>query len=391
MVARSEYDVVIVGSGLVGSTLALWLAKHTEHRVAVVEQSSPLKPNVNSNQRVVALGKIATDLLHDIGIFADLGLAHCYPYERMFVWDESSNGELEFHAKDSDCDQLGFMVDAQQCSVLLHNALQQSAQVECFFNSSVTGLGFDCDLAEVRIDDAHALSTQLLVGADGARSWVRQQAKIFANHHSYSQQGIVAKVVTGAPHQDCAWQHFLSTGPVAILPLSNNESSIVWSADTEVSNELMAMSAADFCRALEAALDGRLGDVSLLSSRRCFPLHSLRAERYYKRNLVLVGDAAHAIHPLAGQGANLGFKDVLALGKLLHAAPPEEIGSPRLLQRFEALRKPDNQQTDLLMSALYSIYRDTQPFSMVMRGLGMNWINRSSALRGLVANQAIGG
>jgi len=106
---------------------------------------------------------------------------------------------------------------------------------------------------------------------------------------------------------------------------------------------------------------------------------------------VLVGDAAHAIHPLAGQGANLGFKDVLALGKLLEPACPEELGSPQLLQRFEAKRKPDNQQTDMLMSALYSVYRDAQPLSMVLRGLGMNWINRSSALRGLVANQAIGG
>jgi len=240
MVARSEYDVVIVGSGLVGSSLALWLAKHTQHRVAVVEQSPPLKSNDSSNQRVVALGKIATDLLQDVGVFAELGLAHSHPYKRMFVWDENSSGELEFHANDTDCDQLGFMVDAQQCTVLLHNALQESTQVDSFFNSSVTDLGFEYDLAELSLDDSQVLRTTLLVGADGARSWVRQQARIFANHRSYSQQGIVAKIGTDAPHQDCAWQHFLSTGPVAILPLSNNESSLVWRADTKGSDQLMA-------------------------------------------------------------------------------------------------------------------------------------------------------
>jgi len=384
------YDIVIVGAGLAGSTLALWLAKHTDYRVAIVEQSAQLIDMDSPNQRVVALGRVATDLLRDVGVFTDLGEAYAYPYQRMCVWDENSDGRLEFHADDTDHDQLGFMVDALQCTSLLQASVQEHPQIEAFFNCSATALQLDGDSAELEFANSGSLYANLLVAADGARSWARTQAKIFANRQSYGQYGIVARIHTELPHEDCAWQRFLSSGPIAILPLANNESSIVWSADTKTSEALMALNEGDFTDSLSEALQRRLGNISLLSARQAFPLQSLRADRYYRRNLVLVGDAAHSIHPLAGQGANLGFKDVVSLGGVLKAAGLTELGSPNVLDRFERARRPDNQQVDTLMTALYSVYRNNSPLSVSIRAAGMNWLNRTTVLRRLMVDQAIG-
>jgi len=400
--ASSDYDIVVVGAGLVGSVVALWLAKHTDYRIAIIEQGAPLQKVESANQRVVALGQLAVDLLTEVGVFSDLGEGHAYPYQRMCVWDENSNGELDFYAEDINSEHLGFMVDALQCNALLHAKVASSRDISSYFNCQIEDLRFDDNLAEVVFGDGTSLQATLLVAADGRRSMVRQKSKIFANHHLYQQQGIVARISTERPHQNCAWQRFLSTGPVAVLPLNNNESSIVWSVDTSTSEALMSLSEDLFCRSLSEALDFRLGNVSLLSNRQTFALSSLRAERYYRRNVVLLGDAAHAIHPLAGQGANLGFKDALCLGQLLQSAKGSvssakgsadgsDIGEPRLLARFERMRKPDNEQIDAFMTVLNSIYQHDSALSTVVRGLGMNLISQKKTLRALIASQAMGG
>jgi len=318
-----DYDIVIVGAGLIGSTLGLWLTKYTQLSVAVVERESRLTKNASPNQRVVALGSTATTLLTDVGIFQGLGPESSHPYSTMVVWDEHSNGEL-------------------------------------------------------------------VVAADGARSWIRQQAKIFANHRDYQQLGIVARIQTEKSHENCAWQRFLSSGPLAVLPLSENQSSIVWSATNDRASELLQLTELEFCDALSEALQRRLGSVELLSERQAFPLRSQRAERYYTKNIVLLGDAAHSVHPLAGQGANLGFKDVACLGDLLAQSSRLELGNLPLLARYERARKNDNEQTDTLMSALDLIYRDRSTTGALLRGLGMKMVNSSLMFRRLLALQAMG-
>lgn len=386
--SKVKSDIVIVGAGLIGSALALWLAKHSDHSIALIERNPQMAPPQQSNDRVVALGPLATNFLDDIGVLKTLSSDHCHPYGKMQVWDENSDGELSFDAASLDQAYLGHMIDSQMCSYQLQQAVVAS-RVDCYFG--VQSSGFDLDRAGATLKtDAGYVEAKLLVAADGARSWVRQQAKIFANHQSYGQQGIVAKVKTEKRHQDCAWQCFLSTGPVAILPLSENQSSIVWSADNKYAKQLLAMTGDAFSEALSLSLQGRLGSVKLLNKRQAFPLGSLSAECYFKRNLVLLGDAAHSIHPLAGQGANLGFKDALVLGDLLVNAKISELGSPRLLSVYQAKRQPDNVQTDSLMSALHQAYKIEIPSLMLVRGLGMNFINRSDLLRNTLARQAMG-
>jgi len=311
-----DYDIVIVGAGLIGSTLGLWLTKYTQLSVAVVERESRLTKNASPNQRVVALGSTATTLLTDVGIFQGLGPESSHPYSTMVVWDEHSNGELEFTAADISQTQLGFMVDSLECTKQLHDELVTSS-VDVFFDIAPIAMQHDDSgiTLKTHAGQIEEVRGKLVVAADGARSWIRQQAKIFANHRDYQQLGIVARIQTEKSHENCAWQRFLSSGPLAVLPLSENQSSIVWSATNDRASELLQLTELEFCDALSEALQRRLGSVELLSERQAFPLRSQRAERYYTKNIVLLGDAAHSVHPLAGQGANLGFKDVACLGK----------------------------------------------------------------------------
>ncbi len=381
-------DIVIVGAGLIGSALALWLAKYTNFSISLVERNEPLSQPRDGNQRVVALGALATDFLQDVGVFATLGEHHCYPYQKMFVWDESSDGELCFDAGNTGHASLGHMIDSQECTYQLQQTVINS-RVDCHFGAQANALDFHQTGAKLELDSG-CFDAKLVIAADGNRSWVRQQAKVFANRHGYNQRGIVTKIETQKPHLECAWQCFLSTGPIGILPLSNNQSSIVWSADNVLAERLLGLSDQEFSLELSRALQGRLGSVKLLSERLDFPLASVRAERYYKRGLALVGDAAHSIHPLAGQGANLGFKDARVLGELLATANQNELGCPRLLSVYERKRQPDNNQTDSLMSALHQAYKFDLPIWMLARGLGMNLINTSDVLRNALARQAMG-
>ncbi len=388
----SEYDIVIVGAGLIGSALGLHLAHKSDLRIAIIERSSQLKSNPVPNQRVVALGATATDVLSNVGVLDELGPEFCHPYTHMHVWDENSRGELDFDALDTEHPQLGHMIDSNQCTLLLQKQAADSAKLDCFFDCAPHALELFDDHAVLNTegDGPSDIVAKLLVAADGAGSWVRQQVKIFSNHRDYGQLGIVARIKTEESHQDCAWQRFLRTGPIGVLPLAGNQSSIVWSADKPLADQLMELSDEEFSTTLEEALEGRLGGVELLTARRAFPLRSQRAERYYARNTVLIGDAAHSIHPLAGQGANLGFKDVVCLSELLQAVDSDSIGRPSVLARYQRKRQADNEQTDAMMSALYTAYRSNSAAWSLMRGTGMNWLSQSDSLRRLFVEQAIG-
>ncbi len=393
-----DFDLVVIGGGLIGAAFALNIVRTTSLKVALVERGAPIEIKTpeqgaeHSNQRVIALGSHATQILSELDVFHRLPDFQAHAYQSMMIWDEGSVGELQFDASDIDEPQLGHMIDAIACtSALQQQALNSSSSgLQCYFTTQVDGLQLSQDGGLVKCAD-RTLSARLIVGADGPGSWVRSQAKIFANRQDYGQQGIVAKIKTSKTHGDCAWQRFLNSGPVAALPLADNFSSIVWSAEDSLAEELMQLSDADFKTVLGQAFDWRLGEVIELGDRLSFPLASQRAENYYAPSLALIGDAAHSIHPLAGQGANLGFKDVSCLTDLLAQAAPEHIGKLALLAQYEQRRRPDNEQVDILMTTLNTAYKFEQPFWLSMRGMGMNWINDSARIKTLLARHATGG
>ena len=383
---QNKYDVIVVGGGLIGAAFALKLAQDSNYRILVLERSAPLTDNITPNQRVLALGKVATTLLKEIGVFEEMQSTQCYPYTRMLVWDDASEGELEFSAHECQLESLGHMVDANSLTILLQAALEQHSQITVNYQHQIDRLLLESDAACIGNNRA-----PLVVAADGVNSWCRQQAKIFANTTDYRQKGIVARIQTQLSHQDTAWQVFLNSGPIGLLPLANNQCSIVWSADNQMADELLALSEVDFAEELARSLQGRLGDIEILSQRQAFPLASMKAQTYFKHRLALVGDAAHSIHPLAGQGANLGFKDIVALVEQLTAVQnPSLLGELTVLARYQRNRKADNEQTNVFMNALYNVYKTDLPWWSTLRGVGMNWISRSKRIKSMLISQAMG-
>lgn len=392
--STTSYDLIIVGAGLIGSSLALALADKTDLNIAVIERAAPIAEKADANQRVVALGSVASQLLDQFGVLSDLGPEYCHAYSQMFVWDENSRGELSFNAAEQQQQRLGFMVDSERCTWLLQAAIKAERRIDTYYEVQLNRMELAGGFAVLHTQDAQ-FNAPLVVAADGANSWSRQQAKIFANHHSYHQRGIVALIETSESHQDTAWQRFLKSGPLAVLPVAGNRSSIVWSADKDSAQSLINLSEQAFEQALEEALQGRLGAVSLCSKRQSFELRSLQAECYFKRHIALVGDAAHSIHPLAGQGANLGFKDVQGLVKVIvdglaSDVTESELGSLELLQKYQRARKQDNEQTDFMMSALSSAYQIDFPWWLAARGLGMNMLSKSILIKRALVKQAMG-
>ena len=284
---------------------------------------------------------------------------------------------------------MGHIIDAARCTYLLQQQLIAADNIHCHYQFRPAALTSSDDYIEITSDES-SVRANLLVAADGANSWVRQQAKIFAPQQDYNQLGIVATIESTQSHRDTAWQRFLNTGPIAVLPLAEGRSSIVWSVDTALGRELLAKSATDFAAAVQEALGQRLGDITIASTPVGFPLRSQQAERYYRHRLALVGDAAHSIHPLAGQGANLGFKDVSALVQQLTQVATVEWGDTSLLARYQRARQTDNQQTDLLMTTLHHVFRNESPMWQMLRGRGMNWVGATLPIKQLLARQAMG-
>ncbi len=388
MAVSQDFDAVIVGAGAIGAACALKLAhSQPKAKIAIVERGTMLDAELGENLRVWALGEVATQLLSDVGVFQQLDAEACFPYSRMVVWDENSEGELKFAAQEFDRDALGHMVDASFCTQILQQQLSGMSNITSFFSTQVDALDQHKGSRSLVLD-GDVVTTKLVIAADGAQSSIRRMAKIFAPTKSYEQRGIVAKIRSEQAHKDTAWQRFLETGPLAVLPLADNYSSIVWSTSELEASELLICDQTQFESRLQSALENRLGKIELMSERFAFPLTSRQAETYYRPGLVLIGDAAHSIHPLAGQGANLGFKDVAALVEILSHS--KDWRDPAALTKYQRQRRPDNLQTDFLMTSLHLAYSNNSPWWSLARGRGMNWLTQNARIKDWLARQGMG-
>jgi len=387
-------DVIVVGAGLVGAAFALYLAKQMDVSVVLVERGSRIQDSGKPNQRVSALGQVAIELLRQVQVWDKLPASAYHAYRSMFVWDECSHGELAFKASDYQVDELGYIVDNVACVMALQNALEQQKNIDVRYHYSVDQLSVQ-DGSAVLVgrnqgeDNDVTLQAKLVVGADGQQSWVRQQLAITAQRFNYEQLGIVATISTQRPHQDTAWQCFLNSGPVAVLPLANGDSSIVWSADQALAQRLMNYDDDQFMDELTQVIGPYVGRVNHVSKRHAFPLQSIKAQNYYVPNAMLIGDAAHGIHPLAGQGANLGFKDAKALVDCLSVNSSKPLDDKRVLRAYERERKLDNETTDYLMTFLYKAFKPMPSWYVGLRGSGMTVLNQTGKLKKHLAKQAI--
>ena len=393
------FDVVIVGGGPVGATLGALLvnaaAGRRRPRVLLLEKALPaLAPQpAGKDLRVFALSRASERILGAAGAWSRLLAvpAASNPYERMHVWpsfaEPRGEGSLTFDAAELGEPNLGYIV--------ANDALQHAA-LEAFVAAG--GEARTAQLHDV-VFEAQAVrlsssvgefSAKLVVGADGGRSLVRQAAGLGAESTDYGQLAIVANVTSAAPHESTAWQRFLGDGTLALLPLASGESSIVWSLPRARALALLEASPEEFAVELTAASAGVLGPLALASERRSFPLRRVSAAQYVRERCALVGDAAHIVHPLAGQGANLGFLDAAALADVLAGAQGEDPGALRLLRRYERWRKSDNEAMSLSMSLLnrFLASGDDPLAALLQRGLGV--VGRSALLRRPFAERALG-
>ena len=393
-------DVLIVGGGPVGaSAAALLQLAHKDGRqplrVAVLELNRPaaMPPDAPLDSRVSALSRASERILTAIGAWPLIPQSRMQPYERMRVWHESvqprSTDVLEFDAAYAGEPNLGYIVE---------NRLVQAAALTAF--ESAGGEVIAGELSRLRVHDHHVelatsagtLFCRLVVGADGARSSVRESVGLAAEKSSYRQTAIVANVRTELPHERAAWQRFLGTGTLAFLPLADGCSSVVWSADDAAAEPLLAMSPSDFEQELLRQSDGVLGAVKLRTDRQSFPLHKLTAHRFTAHRCALIGDAAHVVHPLAGQGVNLGLLDAAALCELISAAlrTREDPGAQRVLRRYERWRKSEIEPVALAIDAFNRyLAHGVGPLSrLAQRGLAL--VNRTEEVKRFFITRALG-
>lgn len=372
---RSGLDVLLIDGGPLS--------------VAPYEASMPFEP------RVSALSVASQRILQRLGAWEGIERRRSCLYTDMQVWDGSGTGQIHFSAASVHADVLGHIVE---------NRVVQDALLECLQDSDVSLLpGARLEQLRHSGDDwlltlagGRQVRTPLVVAADGARSAVRLLAGCETREWDYLHEAIVASVRCSQSHQATAWQRFTDEGPLAFLPLSREASegwcSIVWSTTPEQARAAMALDDAGFCRALEQAFEGRLGQVLHAEARLCVPLRQRHAKRYVDNGLVLIGDAAHTIHPLAGQGVNLGLLDAAVLAEeLLRAqARGERLADERVLSRYERRRMPHNLA---LMAAMEGFERLFQADPLPLRWLrntGLKWVDRRPEAKALFVRQALG-
>lgn len=393
-----QADLIIVGAGMVGSALALAL-KDSGLNILLLDGGSmavrPFSGEAPFEPRVSALSMASQRLLERLQVWPGVQARRASPYAQMQVWDGSGTGSIHFSAASVHADNLGHIVE---------NRVVQDALLEALFDSEV-GLLPNARLEQLRRDgddwllqlvDGRQLRTPLLVAADGANSSVRQMAGCATREWDYLHHAIVTSVRCADAHQATAWQRFTDDGPLAFLPLRWGEDehwcSIVWSTVPEEARRLMALDDQAFRQALGKAFEWRLGEVLEVDPRLCIPLRQRHAKRYIQAGLALIGDAAHTIHPLAGQGVNLGFLDAATLAEvLLHALRRgEPLASEKTLSRFERRRMPHNLAMMAAMEGFQRLFQ-ADPLSVRwLRNSGLNLVDGLAEAKALFVRQALG-
>ena len=391
MASLQVFDAVVVGAGIVGATLAALLGKAGK-RVALVEARPPIRFDAESHfdLRVSAINRASQQTFEDAEVWPSIIAKRAHAYESMNVWDEGGAGEVRFSAAEVGALELGHIIENSVIQSSLFECLEACSTVSLFCPSRVVSIDDSERSKIVTIEGGEQLHSQLVVGADGPSSIVREMVGISVEREDYAQKGLVAVVKTEHGHQDTAWQRFLPGGPLALLPLDNGYSSIVWSLPADQSSRLLKITNVEFCRALAEASEHRLGAVTEVGKRAAFPLMGSQATSYIDAGVALVGDAAHTIHPLAGQGVNLGIKDAVVLADILLPLSSRDWGSHKQLRRYERARKGENLLAMKVMEGFKHLFSHDAALVKMTRNTGLNLFNSMPLVKQQIMRSAMG-
>lgn len=387
-----EFDVVIVGGGMVGAAVGCGLG-NSNLKVAVIEQAIPddFSDDQPHDLRVSALSLASKKIMQSVGAWEGVLNRRYCPFRRMRVWETA--GDTEFNSDDIDLPELGYIVENRVTQLALLDKLADYDNVELFAPASIKNINYSASGKTVLLlADGSELQAKVLVAADGGNSRVRQTVGLGVTSWDYNQHAMVIYVETDYGQQDITWQRFVPSGPQAFLPLTGNYGSIVWYNSADEVRRLKNLSAEALISEMTATFPDCLGKIKQVLGVASFPLKRQHAQQYVKAGVALVGDAAHMINPLAGQGVNIGLLDAAALAEVLVEADEkgENIGDVAVLQRYEKMRRNENLRMMTVMDAFYRIFSNNILPMKFFRNLGLGLAERISPLKSKVMRMAIG-
>lgn len=404
-----KFDVLIVGGGMVGLTTALAIRNSSALSVAIIDTQPLTEITEQHDVRVSAINAVSQRLFENLNVWQDIEQCRAQPYQHMHIWDKAGYGHIDFDLTDLSArehkGQLGWIIENSIIRNVLWKKAEQDSGISFFTQEKLTNIAMGDSEVFASFTTLPPVTAKLVIGADGAHSWVRKQMQMALTFRDYDHHAIVATVKCPQGHQNTAWQVFLETGPLALLPLfpsKDNEQdlcSIVWSTSPDEAKRLTTLSPEDFAKALTSASDGKLGNISLESERFSYPLTMRFAQNSVKDRVVLVGDAAHTIHPLAGQGVNLGLLDAAAIAQVLtksvddkkqsHSINPHWL-SQKSLKEYERWRKTEAAEMIAAMEAIKQTFTPQDAPIKFLRGMGMSIINQIKPVKNVLIKQALG-
>ena len=385
-----DFDVIIVGSGLVGASFALALSK-TGLKLAIVDAQLPPPDAADWDNRIYAISPGSAAFLETCGVWRELDSARICQVEEMRIFGDDVRSQLDFSAYDAGLRELAAIVENRALQRTLWQALHHQHNIEAIAPAACKALTLTTDAAQLELDDGRMLQAQLIVGADGADSWVRTQAAIEVKTRRYHQQAVVANFSTAKPHHGIAFQWFRRDGVLALLPLPGSRVSMVWSTAEDHAAQLLKCTNEKLAVQVAAATAGVVGDLRVISSAAAFPLRLQRVARLVRPRLALIGDAAHNVHPLAGQGVNLGFRDARELARVLSQRGAQtDCGDYHLLRHYERARREDIVSMGLATDALQRLFNSEKPWLAGLRNFGLRLTNHQPQLKNLLVQHAVG-
>tara|TARA_Y100001936_G_scaffold244586_1_gene285201 strand:- start:14012 stop:15181 length:1170 start_codon:yes stop_codon:yes gene_type:complete len=379
-----KFDVVIIGGGIIGSSLALSL-KNSGLNIALIESRPPsVFPDNNSwDNRIYAISPSSASFLESINVWPVIDKNRITPVYNMEIFGDDNSARLDFSAYDIGIPELAFIVENRQLQKAAWNELKkQNTKLEVFCPMQCTSIEWTEAQTNIHLSDGNLLQTSLVIGADGVNSWVRNKAEIEVTQNSYQQNAIVANFNSDLSHQHIARQWFRRDGVLALLPLPNKTVSMVWSANENQAIRISKLSDEDLCQQVEEASNNTLGNLELITKPVSFPLNFVHVKNLIKPRLALIGDAAHGIHPLAGQGVNLGLRDVRELVSIISGwKGKEDCGDYMLLRRYERARKEDILTMEFTTDSLQKLFNNKNLTISRLRNLGLRITNKLPLLK----------